>query len=161
MTGQKWPAFLMEVDSLNSSKLTDIEARIYDKPYLHLAETSVLSIPERLEQYDPNMFICFNCLLQEYEVHSLRNRGDTHSLSIPWPDLDQRTLDLVARRDLNRRPLRAIIKEIDDHNDAIERDRQRQRSRDLNAIAREVRPIFRDFAEEKGLRRVDCSEEGI
>ena len=121
-----------------------------ERHYLSLVETSVLKrIPERLEEYDPNMFICYNSLIPEYQVHSLRNReGNTFALSIPWPDLDQRTLELVSRRDQNRRPLKDIVREIDEHNEAIDKAKDRKRSNDLNAIARETRSVFKRFAEE-------------
>jgi hypothetical protein len=137
---------------MNRIKLNEITDRLEGKPYLSLVETSVLKIPERLEEYDPNMFICFNSIIQEYAVHSLRNReGNTHALSIPWPELDHRVLDFVAMRDQNRRPLKEILREIDQHNEAIDIRKDKQRHNDLNAIAREVRPVFKRFAEERGI----------
>jgi len=134
---------------MNGTKQNEITDRLRGKHYLSLVETSVLKIPERLEEYDPNMFICYNSLIPEYQVHSLRNReGNTFALSIPWPDLDQRTLELVSRRDQNRRPLKDIVREIDEHNEAIDKAKDRKRSNDLNAIARETRSVFKRFAEE-------------
>lgn len=130
------------------TKLNEIHDRLQGKSFLFLVETSIYHIPERLEEYDPNMFICFNSLIQEYEVHSLRNKGDTHALSIPWAELDQRTLDFVADRDQNRRPLKDIIREIDKRNEEREKRREKYRRSEINSIAREVRPIFKRFAEE-------------
>jgi len=134
---------------MNRTKINEIFDRIRPKQYLTLVETSVCKIPEAIEKYDPSMFICFNYKSQQYEVHSLRNLGfDTKAMSIPWDELDQRTLELVAQRDQNRRPLKEIIKEIDDYNQAIEDARERQRANDINSIARDQRGVFKRFAEE-------------
>ena len=136
---------------MKRKKLNEITDRLRDKPYLSLVETSVCKIPEALEQYDPAMFICFNNIAQKYTVHSLVNKGDTHCLSIPWEELDQRTLELVAQRDQNRRPLKEIIREIDEYNQAIDDARDRKRRNDINSIARDQRGVFKRFAEERGI----------
>ncbi|HBC94475.1 MAG TPA: hypothetical protein DCZ10_16635 [Pelotomaculum sp.] len=123
---------------MNNQRYNEITDRIRGKPFLLLIETSATSIPERLEEYDPNMFICFNSLLQEYEVHSLRNReGDTFALSIPYSVLDTRLLDLVAKRDQNRRSLKAILREIERHNEAIDKAKDRRRKDELHMIAKD------------------------
>ena len=119
-------------------KRAEVNDRIRDKPYLEVIETSVNGIPERLAEYDPVMFICYNSLLNEYEVHSLRNReGNPFTLSVPYPSLDVRLLNLVARRDQNRRPLKAILHEIERHNAAIGRAKERQRQDELHCIAKD------------------------
>lgn len=137
---------------MNKSKLREIHDRISGKPYLHVLETNPYGIPERLEEYDPNMFICFNSLLQEYQVHSLGNKEkNTFALSVPWKELDSRILDYVASRDQNKRPLKEIIREIDRRNEEREERNIRHRRSELNAIARETRTIFKRFADERGL----------
>lgn len=123
---------------MNWLKRAEIEDRIRGKSYLRVIETSAQRIPERLHEYDPKMFICYNSLLGEYEVHSLRNReGDTFALSIPYRTLDTRLLDLVARRDQNRRPLKAILREIEEHNAAIDRAKEKRRQDELHMIAKD------------------------
>jgi len=133
---------------MKRSKLNDITYRLQSKPFLMLVETSVNRIPEAIEDYDPNMFICFNTLDQSYEVHSLRNKGDTHAMSIPWSVLDQRVIELVWRRDQNKHSLKEIMRDIDRHNKAIDERRDRQRHSDINAAARETRTVFKRYAEE-------------
>lgn len=133
---------------MKRTKINEIEHRLHGKPYLSLVETSVNKTPESLEDYDPAMFICFNSLNQEYEVHSLSNMGDTHAMSIPWDTLDQRVIELVWRRDQKKHSLKEIIADIDRHNEEIEERRKRQRSNDINAAARETRSVFKRFAEE-------------
>ena len=124
---------------MNTTKLNEITDRLQGRSFLLPVETSVLNIPERLEEYDPNMFICFNSKTQGYEVHSLRNReGNTYALNIPWPELDSRVLKLVSRRDQNRRPLKEIIQEIDEHNETLERQKQATRDNELSGMARET-----------------------
>lgn len=123
---------------MNWLKRAEIEDRISGKSYLRVIETSALSIPERLHEYDPNMFICFNYLNNEFEVHSLRNRErNTFALSVPFPELDHNLLDLVAMRDQNRRPLKEILREIEQKNEAIDRARERNRDDELHMIAKD------------------------
>jgi len=123
---------------MNWIKRADIDNRIQGKSYLRVIESSVLSIPERLEEYDPQMFVCFNSLLGEYEVHSLRNRErDTFALSIPYSVLDTRLLDRVAQRDQNRRPLKVILREIEERNEAIDKAKQKRRDDELHCMAKE------------------------
>ena len=137
-----------EEPEMKRIKINEIDNRVHGKPYLFLVETSVNKIPEAIEEYDPAMFICFNVLRQEYEVHSLSNRGDTHAMSIPWDTLDQRVIELVWRRDQKKHSLKEIIRDIDRHNEEIEERRQRDRRNELNAIARDQRGVFKKFAEE-------------
>jgi hypothetical protein len=123
---------------MNWRKRAEIEYRISDKPYLRVVETSAFKIPERLEEYDENMFICFNYLNNEFEVHSLRNRErNTFALSVPFPELDHNLLDLVAMRDQNRRPLKEILREIEQKNEAIDRAKEKRRQDELHMIAKD------------------------
>lgn len=122
--------------------------RLRGKPHLLILDTSVLKIPERLAEYDPNMFICRNLTRGAFEVHSLRNQGDTHALDIPWNKLDGRTLELVAERDQNRRPWKDIIRDIDRRNELREERNKRQRKNEIHAMAGEMRPYFKKLARE-------------
>lgn len=133
---------------MNLQTNNEIYDRLLRKPYLLVLETSLTQIPERVAEYDPNMFVCFNHLLGEFEVHSLRNKGDTHALSIPYPELDNRTLQLIAMRDQNRRSFKEIMREINLKNEKLVETKKRHRRSDINAIAREVRPVFKRFANE-------------
>jgi hypothetical protein len=121
------------------AKLNEIRERLTGKRWLEVMETNVFNIPERVAEYDPNMFVCYNRALGEYEVHSLRNRDDnTHCLSVPWAELDDRTLKLIAARDLNRRYLKDIVREIDERNAKIETDRDARRRDEWGQVAKDT-----------------------
>ncbi len=123
-----------------------IRDRLAGRPHLHPVYSNVYSIPERLKQYDPNIFVVWNAKRLRYEVHSLANVGDTFGLAVPFDDLDARIEEFVWRNDARRRGIQKLMKEVDEKNAELERQNERQRSNDLNAMAREMRPHFRKAA---------------
>jgi hypothetical protein len=61
----------------------------------------VYDIPRRVYDYDPSFFVVFNKHNQKYEVHSLDYPGnDTISCTIPYPELDVRTLEYIYNNDI-------------------------------------------------------------
>jgi hypothetical protein len=133
---------------MKRSKLNEITYRLQGKPFLMLVETSANSVPEAIDEYDPNMFICFNRLNHSYEVHSLANKGDTHTMSIPWETLDQRVIELVWRKDQKKHSLKSIIADMERHNREIDERRDRNRKNEIYSIASETRTVFKRYAEE-------------
>lgn len=133
---------------MKARKLNHIHDRLRGKPHLKLIETNVVKIPERLEQYDSNLFLVFNAKKQQYEVHSLANRGSTYCITVPYEDLDYRTIELFAKGNIRTRGIKAIIREMDMHNETIEKRREKHRKSNINAMAREMRPVFKKMAEE-------------
>jgi methionine salvage enolase-phosphatase E1 len=68
----------------------------------------------------------------------IRNRErNTFALSVPFPELDHNLLDLVAMRDQNRRPLKEILREIEQKNEAIDRAKEKRRQDELHMIAKD------------------------
>jgi hypothetical protein len=133
---------------LKHKKLNEITERLNGKPFLHFIETSVTKIPERLEEIDPSIFIVFNVKRDIYELHSLDNKGNTFCFNIPYRRLDSRVIALFRKGDLKNRSIKEILREVDIHNELMEKREQRYRKGELNAMAREVRPVFKKLAEE-------------
>ena len=122
--------------------------RLAHLPHLLLEYTNVCQIPERLEEYDPNFFLVFNCVTQKHEVHCLGNLGSSYCFTVPFEEVDSRTLNMVERNDLKKKRLKDIIHDIDSHNEKVERQIAERRREELRYFAIDNRSVFKRFAEE-------------
>lgn len=80
------------------------KARIYHllegKEHLIPVFTNVTNIPERIKEYDPELFVVFNKKNQRYEIHA-RDSGETsYNCTIPYKDLDERALRYIRKNDI-------------------------------------------------------------
>ncbi len=90
-------------------------------PYLIYVESNIFNIPERLREIEPHYFVMFNPRQQKFEVHNTNQLHSTYCLTVPFDELDSRTLDEVRRtRWENHKKLMA---EIEAHNQKLELDR--------------------------------------
>jgi len=123
-----------------------IQDALRGKPYLKLVETNAYSIPERLQEYDHNLFVVFNTNRQKFEIHTLANKDNqTFGFMYPYDELDARALRLVRQFDVRLRG-RAIERELDENNERLKKQIERQRKNDLRGIAEEMHPYFRNMA---------------
>lgn len=124
----------------------EIAKRISDKPWLTHIHDSVHEVPQRLEEYDKDLFVVWNCRDQQYEIHSLANIGNTFGLGVPFGTLDARIVESVKRYDARVRGADKIIKEMDEANDRLTEKKMKDRKSELNDIAREMAPAFKKLA---------------
>jgi hypothetical protein len=132
---------------MNQLKLNEIHNRLQGKPFLLVLENSICDIPKRLEEIDPSLFVCFNKITQRYEVHSLANHGTTFCFSVPYSELDARTIEVFRRSNLKTRSVKEIIQEMDRENEEKEKQNEARRRSEINAWARENRSEFKKAAE--------------
>lgn len=111
--------------------------------YKEIVTTSVTSIPERLKEYDKSFFVVYNHQSHKFEVHSTDNLFDTYCFTVPFNELDSRTIDLVKKNDTKNKGAREIEKEINDHNDKIEREKKKAQKNWIEDIARETHSAFK------------------
>ena len=65
----------------------------------HTPVTShVSSIPERLKEADPRLFVMLNVITQKFEIHISGQRGTTFGCELPYPELDARAIPYVQER---------------------------------------------------------------
>lgn len=122
---------------------SEISDRLVGKPYLKPVYTHIYNIPERLRHNDRNLFVVFNSITQRYEIHSLANRGNSLSLTVPFEELDARIEDFVRKYDI-RRHGRKIYRDIDDHNEQLEKSIERDRRNRAECLADELyKPVRR------------------
>jgi hypothetical protein len=126
----------------------DIADRMRGKPHLVVQESSLFHIPERLAEYDSDLFVVRNKKNHRYEIHSLANRGNTHCITVPHEELDARAIEMFAKFDQRKRSFKSIMLEIDRHNEAKKMREERHRRSEINAMAREIRPAVKRLAEE-------------
>lgn len=101
-------------------------------------ESDLFDIARRLKEIDAGYFIL--CKRGRFEVH---NRGDepTYCLTVPWPELDARTVELVRKTRAERAA--ELFAEL-------ERDDERARRRAIRESAdRAAETAERVFAEER------------
>lgn len=79
----------------------EVMRRIETRPYLLPIFSHIYDIPRRVHDYDASFFMVFNKRNQKYEIHSLDYPGnDTLSCTIPYAELDSRTLDHLWMNDI-------------------------------------------------------------
>ncbi|WP_134682571.1 hypothetical protein [Brevibacillus migulae] len=119
----------------------EVQTRLVEKPECSPVFTSTLRIPERLREYDPNLFILFNNKTERFEIHSLTDRSLIGGTVLPYKSLDARTLDYVKRNDIRARG-EAIFKELEEHERKMEKQRKRDFSNWVEAVGKETRKEF-------------------
>jgi hypothetical protein len=93
--------FYMKEDYMKSCYQQEVYRRIERRPYLLPIFDHVFDIPKRVYEYDHSFFVVFNKNSQKYEIHSLDYPGEqTHSCSIPYPELDERALHHLWENDI-------------------------------------------------------------
>lgn len=86
---------------MNGAFQHEVKLRTEKRPYLYPIFSHIYDIPRRVNEYDRSFFVVFNKSNQRYEVHSLDYPGDnTHSLTIPYEELDERTLHHIYKNDI-------------------------------------------------------------
>lgn len=93
---------------------------------LALVRSNVYEIPERLRQIDSSYFVVWNNTRKKYEVHSTENIGNTYCFTVPFNELDQRTLQ-YARETSVKNHGDTMLKKMREHNQKIEKSIERER----------------------------------
>lgn len=106
--------------------------------YKEIITDSVFEIPQRVKEYDPSFFIVRNHKTHKFEVHSTDNMFDSYCFTVNFDELDQRTLDIVMKNDTNKKGARELEREIDEHNEKIEKARDRDFHNWAESVAKET-----------------------
>lgn len=86
------------------------------KEYL-IPFSGVFEIERRLREIDDNYRLFYNKKLNRFEVHNLKNKGDTLSVVCPYGEIDNRLIKLVRCTRVERGE--EIIREIEEENEKI------------------------------------------
>lgn len=121
----------------------DVYERLQGKYHLQpIFSGGCYDMTRRLREYDPDLFIVWNSRRKKYEVHSLNHRPHTYACDVPDNRLDARIEEEIRRGDIRVRGGK-VFREIEEHNERLEKSNDRQRRNDLLAVAEEMHPYFR------------------
>lgn len=90
------------------------------KSFLTELTTNVYCIPERLKEIDPGYFVVRNHEKRTFEIHHRHQPHTTYCLTVPYEELDCRTLELVRKTAVSN--LERLLAEMDRHNQKLERE---------------------------------------
>ena len=126
---------------MNAIKRDAIKKRLAAKPFLHLIEQSVYDIPERVNEYDKDMFVVFNAARQTYELHSIQYPGDTFQLTFPHSELDIRAIRHIWKNDIGVHG-QNIFKRIEQGEERNEKAKKREFKNWVQDVAGETKSMF-------------------
>lgn len=89
-------------------------------------------VTKRIKEIDTNYFIVFNTKSKKFEVHNKEQHENTFCLSLPFGELDNRTLDLVQKTRVEN--INKLIEEIDKEN----QKKETQKHKEILNLAREI-----------------------
>jgi len=119
----------------------EIRLRIGHLKHLIPVFSDTYNISRRVKQYDKSMFVVFNTKTQKYEIHSLENKGYTHCATIPYNQLDARVETILRRGDIRNRG-HEIWREMEEHNERLEKQREESWCREMRALIADTRSLF-------------------
>ena len=115
---------------MDRNKIRDTLSR---RPWYELIERDVFQISRRICEIDPDYFIVFNCRSGKYEVHNTGNIGGTYCFTVPYDELDARTLNYCRETLVSR----DVAARIEAHNERLLRSKKRTRDNMVSYCAEE------------------------
>lgn len=115
--------------------------RISDRPRLIAMFDSALDMPQRIQEYREHFFVCYNRVADKFEIHSLDQEGDTYCATVPFRELDRRTLIYLWQNDI-RVHGKDLIRRIDEANEKMQKTKQKDFRSFTHDFAREHRSLF-------------------
>lgn len=82
------------------SEKHEIRVLLADRPHLTPIFSSTLCIPERVKEYDDEMFVVFNNRNGRFEIHTKEAGQTTYNATIPYKQLDTRTMRWLWKNDI-------------------------------------------------------------
>jgi len=125
----------------------DIELKnLYQGPIL--VNSNVFDIPRRLKEIDEGYFVLFNPDNQKYEIHHSGQKDNTYCFTIPYDELDARTIDLVYKTKIEN--FRANLEEMKRKNEKLIMDREKSFHDKIEVTAREIHQYARRHEDNDG-----------
>lgn len=119
----------------------DVLEKVKHRPRLIPLFDHTLDIPQRLYDYHPSLFVCFNRHTQRYELHSLEQETDSFCATLPYKDLDARTLRWVWQNDI-RVHGKDIFRRIEKSEEGFKKSKDREHKNWVQDIAKETQSLF-------------------
>ena len=114
----------------------EIRLLLSDRPHLTPVFSSTLCIPERVKEYDDELFLVFNNKNERFEIHTKDGGESTYNATIPYKALDARTLRWLWKNDIR-------VHGTAIHERVLKSEEDYKKRKD-----KEMRDFTRDFATE-------------
>lgn len=93
------------MNRLKSKHIARFLAVIAGRPWLHLMETSAVRIPERIAEFDGDLFVVRNVAKRRFEVHDASVPVRSMSYVLQADELDMRVYYRLLEAQMARNPL--------------------------------------------------------
>lgn len=125
---------------MNADFKREVTLKIDHQSHLLPLFGSVFNIPDRLFEYNPQLFICFNTDTQRYELHSLE-QPVSFAAVLPYKDLDARSLRWIWINDI-RVHGRAIFDRIEQSEERAKKRQDREFHNWVESVGKETQSLF-------------------
>lgn len=98
--------------------------------------SSTYNIPQRLKQIDKGYFVVRNHSTRQFEIHHKDQPFNTFCLSIPWKELDERTLQMVKETSIEY--IDNITAQMDKKNEQIGIDGDKKLKDATETVSRNI-----------------------
>lgn len=95
-------------------------------------ENDVFDISNRLKEVDKSYQIFYNLSSKCFEVHSTEQKKGTYCFKVPYPELDDRTVDFALKT--RRENIEKIMEEIERDNRLLEEKKLKEQVNLLREI---------------------------
>lgn len=112
------------------------DAAILRHPWCELISHDLYGIAERLREIEDGYFVLRNRISGKTEVHSAYNKGPTYCFTVPFDELDARTLEYCKKTRASNTD--RILKEIEEHNKKLEEKRFNDFTSDIDSASYEA-----------------------
>ena len=102
-----------------------IDAVTLHKPWLKHINGDVFDISRRIRHIDSGYFIVWNARRSKFEVHNVDTYPNTYELTVPYSELDSRTLDFCMETRVAN--AEKILKQLEADNRKLEETAKRDR----------------------------------
>lgn len=125
---------------MNNQFISEVREKVRHKPRLTPLLTSALSIPERIYEYNPRLFLCYNNVENAFEIHNL-DQTISFCAKLPYATLDARTLHYIWQNDI-RVHGKAIFKRVEDSEERQRKQKDREFHNWVEDVAKETQSMI-------------------
>lgn len=102
-----------------------------------LLENDPYYISSRIKEVDENYFIVFSKRRNCFELHNSSQLFSTFALTIPYPELDERTIFLARKS--RKENAEKLIKEMDENNARLEKKMKKDALEQIREVTNEIK----------------------
>lgn len=99
-------------------------------------QNDVYFILNRIREIDSGYKIFYNTAKKHFEIHNSKQKGGSYCLTVPFNVLDERTVMLVRKSRVEN--FDQLIKDIDKHNDSLNKKMQDEIFKNLDKEFRKI-----------------------